>query len=374
MQFDDRMLISGSMDQTLKIWNYRTGQCLNTLQGHTAGVISLHFDSSVLVSGSVDHTIKVWNFVDKSCVTLRGHRDWVNSVKLHSPSRTIFSASDDMTVKIWDLDSKVCIRTLEGHVGQVQQVLPFELSESDALKFMAELEKEKERASGGTGPDSGSSSTAPQQSVSPMGSPPYTHSTLSPPYTQSPLSPPYHSGLSSFATPVHANRESIPRYILTAALDSTVKLWDVGTGRCIKTLFGHVEGIWALAADTLRVVSGAQDRMVKVWDLSTGKCERTITGHAAAVTCLALSDSRLITGSEDGEARMYCFKSVARAAPLLQGPGEGSSTTASCTSYNGLGTETPPELVGVAGDGSQMLDIPSHIGDGGSDDEDDATL
>ncbi|RPB22262.1 WD40 repeat-like protein [Terfezia boudieri ATCC MYA-4762] len=364
LQFDDSKLISGSMDNTLKIWNYRTGQCLNTLPGHTEGVISLHFDSSLLVSGSVDKTIKVWNFGRGSCITLRGHRDWVNSVKLHSPSRTILSASDDMTVKLWDLDTNTCIRTLDGHVGQVQQALPFELSQHDVLKLMTEVEQEKEKASSGT--DAGSSSADPQQTTSPLASPPYTQSILSPSH--------YSAGLSSSASSAITNRESIPRYILTAALDSTVKLWDVETGRCIRTLFGHVAGIWALAADTLRVVSGAQDKMVKVWNMSTGKCERTITGHAAAVTCLALSDSRLITGSEDCEARMYCFKSVVvrNAIPVAQGNGEGSSIMP--YAWIGSGTVTPPEHVGVAGEGNPDMDLPSHIEEDGSEDGDDDSL
>jgi F-box/WD-40 domain protein MET30 len=96
--------------------------------------------------------------------------------------------------------------------------------------------------------------------------------------------------------------------MITGSLDNNVRLWDVMTGRCLKTFFGHVEGIWALAGDTLRVVSGGEDRMVKVWDARTGKCERTFTGHAAPVTCIGLSDSRMITGSEDCEVRVYSFK------------------------------------------------------------------
>jgi len=70
-----------------------------------------------------------------------------------------------------------------------------------------------------------------------------------------------------------------------------------------------VEGIWALAGDMLRVVSGGEDRMVKVWDARTGKCERTFTGHTAPVTCIGLSDSRMVTGSEDFQVRVYSFKS-----------------------------------------------------------------
>ena len=71
--------------------------------------------------------------------------------------------------------------------------------------------------------------------------------------------------------------------------------------------FGHVEGVWALAGDMLRMVSGSEDKCVKVWDPQTERCERTFTGHAGPVTCVGLGDSRFCTGSEDCEVRMYSF-------------------------------------------------------------------
>jgi len=72
-------------------------------------------------------------------------------------------------------------------------------------------------------------------------------------------------------------------------------------------MFGHVEGVWALAGDNMRAVSGAEDRMVKVWDTRTGGCDRTFTGHAGPVTCVGLSDRMLCTGSEDCEVRLMDF-------------------------------------------------------------------
>ncbi|KAL7276454.1 hypothetical protein RUND412_000558 [Rhizina undulata] len=257
LMFDDTKLISASQDKTLRIWNYRTGECISVLRGHTQGVISLHFDSTILVSGSIDKTVKVWNFKDKNCFALKGHTDWVNSVRIDSDSRMIFSASDDATVRMWDLDSRACVRVFKGHVGHVQAVIPL------SVPYKPETPKE-------------------------------TPSLLD-----------YRDASSSAAK----SRAAPPRHIATAALDSTVKLWDTSTGKCINTLFGHVEGVWALAADSLRVVSGAQDKSVKVWDVRSGKCQRTITGHAGPVTCVGLSDSRMVSGSEDGEVRAYCFKS-----------------------------------------------------------------
>jgi F-box and WD-40 domain protein MET30 len=283
LQFDDNKLISGSLDKTLKVWNWRTGECISTYHGHEGGVIALHFDSDILVSGSVDNHARVWNFRDRNTFTLRGHTDWVNSVKIDSGSRTVFTASDDCTVKLWDLDTQKCIYTFEGHVGQVQQVLPLpEEFEIDANE--TEDEDDDQRSDGPATPDS--------------------HGTILDENGGFPTC--HYPDISSLFTS-QPERPQPPRYMLTSALDSTIRLWDVHSGRCIKKFFGHVEGVWAVAADTLRIVSGAEDRMVKVWDPRTGKCERTFTGHAGPVTCIGLSDSRMCSGGEDGEVRVYNF-------------------------------------------------------------------
>ncbi|KAH8690181.1 putative sulfur metabolite repression control protein SconB [Talaromyces proteolyticus] len=273
LQFDDTKLISGSMDRSLKVWNWRTGECISTYSGHLGGIIGLHFDGSILASGSVDTTVKIWNFEDKSTFLLRGHADWVNAVRVDTLSRTVFSASDDCTVKLWDLDSKNCIRTFEGHVGQVQQVIP--------LPREFELEEEHD---GDSEDDSATSDTGDEF-------------------------PERHGSFGSTTSFFEGDRPSPPKYIVTSALDSTIRLWETTTGRCLRTYFGHLEGVWALSADTLRIVSGAEDRMVKIWDPRTGQCERTFTGHSGPVTCIGLGDSCFVTGSEDCDVRMYSFKS-----------------------------------------------------------------
>ena len=279
LQFDDNKLISGSLDKSLKVWNWRTGECHSTYTGHSGGVISLHFDSTILASGSIDKTIRIWNFEDKSTCVLRGHDDWVNSVKVDSASRTVFSASDDCTVRLWDLDKKTTIKIFKGHVGQVQQVLP--------LPAEFDYDEDDSESDSDDHDDSASNISSHHGVVTPPAS---VVDTVGPAATSGRRTPP-------------------PRYMLTGALDSTVRLWNVSSGKCLRTFFGHVEGVWTLAADTLRVVSGAEDRTVKVWDTRSGRCERTFTGHAGPVTCIGLSDSRMCTGSEDCEVRMYSFKS-----------------------------------------------------------------
>lgn len=329
LQFDGSKLISGSIDHTVKIWNLRSGECMSTYTGHSDGVIGLHFDSALLATGSMDHTIKVWNFEDKSTFVLRGHTDWVNAVRVDSASRTCLSASDDSTVRLWDLDSRTCIKTFEGHVGHVQQVvtLPHDYEFDDDDDNAAAAEHGHVHDS-----DDESSSHTIISSSSSLSSSPHPNSTTHSPSSSGPHTPldmntttttttttipasnlihPYGPGFSSsspHSTSSHSpNRPLPPRYMLTGALDSTIRLWDTRTAKCLRTYFGHVEGIWALAADSLRIVSGAEDRMVKVWDTRTGTCDKTFTGHAGPVTCIGLSDRRLCTGGEDCEVRMYSF-------------------------------------------------------------------
>ena len=255
LQFDDTKLISGSIDADIKVWNWRTGACISTYHGHASGIVGLHLDGSVLASGSMDKTIKVWNFEDKSTFTLRGHNDWVNAVYVCTTSRTILSASDDCTARLWDLDTKAVIKTFEGHVGQVQQVVP--LPEDFTIED-AESDDSNDKSSNG--------SAQPQQDQQPQS-------------TQRRIEP-YGPGF------IDCDRPLPPRYILTGALDSTIRLWNTSTGKCVRTYFGHVEGVWALAADSLRIVSGAEDRMVKVWDPRSGKCE--VSALIVASACVLL--------------------------------------------------------------------------------------
>ena len=57
------MIISGSNDCKIKVWDATTGECLRTLAGHELLVRTLSYEplSGRLVSGSYDRTIKVWD-------------------------------------------------------------------------------------------------------------------------------------------------------------------------------------------------------------------------------------------------------------------------------------------------------------------------
>ncbi|KAF9584842.1 hypothetical protein BGW38_004958 [Lunasporangiospora selenospora] len=303
LHFDDAKLITGSMDRTLKIWNYHTGQCIRTLQGHTDGIVTLDFDSRILASGSADATIKIWNFATGECSTLKGHCDLVNKVQIYK-KKLLVSASDDTTVKLWDIATRSCLRTFTGHVGRVQclQTSGDALISiiADRIRKRPQMDGPQRRANGQGG--SGSRSGANRAIV---GAAAATTGVVAPTNvcsinrsgvvstTASPSSP----RPDPLSDPESRTMMSI---IVTGGLDNTLKIWDVETGECINTLFGHVEGVWSLAFDKLRIVSGSLDRTIKVWDTESGRCLYTLLGHDGPVTCVGLGDTRIVSGSDDG--------------------------------------------------------------------------
>jgi WD40 repeat protein len=57
-----------------------------------------------------------------------------------------------------------------------------------------------------------------------------------------------------------------------------VKVWDVQTGDCLKTLSGHTNWIYSVlfTENGQTVISCCQDETIKIWDFQTGECLRTL--------------------------------------------------------------------------------------------------
>lgn len=86
-----------------------TGQETLNLHGHTTPVSCVSFSpgGKRIVSGSEDDTAKVWDAsTGQETLTLKGHTGFVMSVSFSSDGKRIISFSSDQTVKVWDVNAK----------------------------------------------------------------------------------------------------------------------------------------------------------------------------------------------------------------------------------------------------------------------------
>ena len=95
------------------------------LTGHDASVNSVAISTDVtIISGSSDETIKVWDPSGKCLKTLSGHNSAVKSVDISPDGKTIVSGSYNNVVKVWNTDTGHCLKTVKGEGKQTQDFLP----------------------------------------------------------------------------------------------------------------------------------------------------------------------------------------------------------------------------------------------------------
>ncbi|VDC03307.1 unnamed protein product [Peniophora sp. CBMAI 1063] len=99
---DGRWIASAGFDNSVRLWEGRTGKFVATLRGHISTVYRLTWsaDSRLLVSASKDTTLKIWDLKTYKIKTdLPGHTDEVYCVDFVADK--IVSGGKDRTVKIW---------------------------------------------------------------------------------------------------------------------------------------------------------------------------------------------------------------------------------------------------------------------------------
>ena len=114
---DGRYAISGSSDNTLKVWDIKSGKEMQTLAGHTGWVyaVAVTPDGSYAISGSSDNTLKVWDIESGYEIrTLAGHTSLVYAVAVTPDGRYAISGSSDKTLKVWDIESGKILASFSG--------------------------------------------------------------------------------------------------------------------------------------------------------------------------------------------------------------------------------------------------------------------
>ncbi|GMH44531.1 hypothetical protein BSKO_12483 [Bryopsis sp. KO-2023] len=105
----ENLLVSGSWDKTIRVWNATDLACTLVLNGHRASVESLAVTGDTVVSGACDFAARLWSLRSGECLLILPHRS--NVLALSSSESHIFSGSYPKVVKVWDRWG-LCLRTL----------------------------------------------------------------------------------------------------------------------------------------------------------------------------------------------------------------------------------------------------------------------
>jgi hypothetical protein len=124
---DGRYVVSGSEDNTVRLWDLVTGKEVRRFTGHEGSVNSVAVtpDGKYVVSGSTDETVRVWDLAtgkEKEVQRFRGHKYAVSSVAVTPDGKYVVSGSWDNTVRLWDLATGKEVRRFTGHEDWVSSV------------------------------------------------------------------------------------------------------------------------------------------------------------------------------------------------------------------------------------------------------------
>jgi WD40 repeat protein len=315
---DGTRIVTGSFDQTVRIWDTATGTELKVLAGHSDIVMSAVFspDASRIVSASVDKTARVWDADSGRLIcVIDGHTASVRTAIYTPDGKGILTASGDTTVRLWDASSCAELRTYISGGAKVAS---------------ASFARDGSRIAAAMG--DGTVIVLDARTGTKM------------------LTLKGHTN-----TVASANFSSDGRRLVTASYDRTIRTWDANTGDLLAAWPAQESSLSTAvySPDGSRVLSASFDNIVRIWDAQSGKLINSLTGHNSMVwkAVYSADGSSIATASSDGTARTWSAQVESPSSVL---PGTGDSLNGIAYSKNGQA------LAAASSDGTVLVWVPSN--------------
>jgi len=302
------VVVSGSEDGTIKVWDHESGDYMKTLKGHTNAVTSLAFTptGNYLASSSQDLSIKIWEFETYKCVrTLRGHDHTISAVRFIpaqnvipqtgddnaaidvslADSRQLISASRDQTVKMWDLETGFCDHTFTDHTDWVRTLAirqhdgnVWASAGHDQVIYVYDNTKKKLAELRGH-----------EQIIESIAF-----------FCED-----------NFPKSVNPSRLETSRdYLASGSRDRTVRLWSIASASCLQIFTGHENWVKSVVIHPSGnyIISGGDDRTIRVFDIKANRCLRTLeNAHSHFVSSLDMHHTLpiLVSGGIDNVVKTW---------------------------------------------------------------------
>jgi WD40 repeat protein len=269
-----RRIITGSKDNTARIWDAKTGTAVAVLEGHADAItaIAVTPDGTRAITGSRDNTARIWDLsTGKELIVLKGHDTDVSGVAGMPDGKSVVTGSADGTIRVWDIGNGSVVKVLKstGPIGRLA-VTPdgksVVVSSGPGARVLdLTTGEELARLQGHT-----NSITA--MAVTPDGT-----------------------------------------RVITGSIDQTARLWDIKTGAELVRLEikAQVNSV-AVTPDGARVIIASQvqylpGKAVGIWDLRTRAEVAEFSGHGADVNAVAVTSDgrRAVSGSNDETAQVW---------------------------------------------------------------------
>ncbi|KAH8920589.1 WD40 repeat-like protein [Atractiella rhizophila] len=328
------LVVSGGEDDRGFLWDSKTGEQLQLLDGHTDSVTASGFshDGNFVATAGMDGKTRVWKAKNESwqewefCVELEGPEE-VNSIAWHPVGSVLAVGGNDGLVFMFYLPSGRTMHVLSSHSTPITN-----------LRWTGDGKTLISSSEDGTliiwDPKTGSPVHKLLPSDARFSLPGgITSLTVNPLGTLAIVGGAEGGGLRIVnvgdgtvlnALEGHEEESSVEaigfastatgsgggvgggELFVSAATDGKVVIWDLSTGR-VRSTGTHDDAVTSLDFFNLTFVTGSSDGTCKIWDLRTGTVKGTLTGNKSIVNDVKWTrDGRaVITAGEDGVARVF---------------------------------------------------------------------